>query len=753
MKVRIKSLVVVGGLIAGFLFPVAEASALVDSSLTEQTGGNHVNLERNSSYRLICRVAPQIPTGIAGIDTSCKRRSDTFENPVLTDRIMSIPGMITWETSKVVKDFDEQEGWVTAQYVKANTTGDDWSTLPESYVLYWLDLKVRRDAPLGASNINYTGDSSISGTGGSNERGAFSDFNYIITYDTTPPVTTPHPAAGYYAADQAITIAVNETPSTVFYAINGDADYAEYTSPVSLTGTEESCVTYDLWMKSVDSPTEEEPNWETPHYAKYVIDREAPSMSNFSAVPEVSGMGGIVSVGFHVEDCSGVLSNQGRPNYVRLGGKAMEWVSGDDVGYFWYQREIDGTEEDPPLLEVKVTDRAGNFSVQTIADLVAFDLVGPEFTITPDPDPVFLEQLLKIHIEANKTLSGEKPLVTVGEESAAYDRDDSDLINYYFVKLMTGRGWEASLAQLDPVDDWDEDGLPNWWESQFGLDPHRSDGNNGAGGDPDGDGWNNQQEYQFYEMTGELINPTDAASGGQAIPLHRGWNLISYTVNTVWYRGSVAPTGLLDGVSKVRIEGDSWGEFFSAARFKGSASNMIAAQVKHPNGEWKYYGNFQAEYRSSLDYISPGEGLWINMKQADVLILKGNSVASSKRVIPDGGNTYPSITLNSGWNLVGILPQTRFYQVGWEPDISTPSDLVNSRVYGSVRATLMAAFNFNETEFDKIAAIQVMYSNGIKAYESSVPERYQSLRYVQPGSGAWIRVKDGQSTVLKYREP
>jgi uncharacterized repeat protein (TIGR01451 family) len=43
--------------------------------------------------------------------------------------------------------------------------------------------------------------------------------------------------------------------------------------------------------------------------------------------------------------------------------------------------------------------------------------------------------------------------------------------------------------------DTDNDTLPNAWETDFGLDPASSDGDNGAGGDPDGDGVVNTQEF------------------------------------------------------------------------------------------------------------------------------------------------------------------------------------------------------------------------------------------------------------------
>jgi uncharacterized repeat protein (TIGR01451 family) len=43
--------------------------------------------------------------------------------------------------------------------------------------------------------------------------------------------------------------------------------------------------------------------------------------------------------------------------------------------------------------------------------------------------------------------------------------------------------------------DTDNDALPNDWETRFGLDPGSGGGVNGAGGDPDGDGRTNYQEY------------------------------------------------------------------------------------------------------------------------------------------------------------------------------------------------------------------------------------------------------------------
>lgn len=68
----------------------------------------------------------------------------------------------------------------------------------------------------------------------------------------------------------------------------------------------------------------------------------------------------------------------------------------------------------------------------------------------------------------------------------------------------------AADIGADEFLDQDEDGMPDYWEIKYGLDPHRND----AHEDADGDGINNLQEYLL------CLDPSSAASTISAVP---GW--------------------------------------------------------------------------------------------------------------------------------------------------------------------------------------------------------------------------------------
>ena len=98
---------------------------------------------------------------------------------------------------------------------------------------------------------------------------------------------------------------------------------------------------------------------------------------------------------------------------------------------------------------------------------------------------------------------------TASFNAAANDRDNTvtfDTINLrnqaqtQQLEIFGGNGMTFALglqAGATITQDTDGDGLPDWWETQYGLNPASAAGANGATGDPDGDGLTNLQEFLF----------------------------------------------------------------------------------------------------------------------------------------------------------------------------------------------------------------------------------------------------------------
>ncbi|MEI6606846.1 MAG: hypothetical protein WCP35_16165 [Verrucomicrobiota bacterium] len=86
----------------------------------------------------------------------------------------------------------------------------------------------------------------------------------------------------------------------------------------------------------------------------------------------------------------------------------------------------------------------------------------------------------------------------------------------------------GSLAQTDPLNpDTDEDGLPDGWERTNGLDPNDATGDNGAGGDPDGDGLSNYDELWNYCNPNNSDTDGDGLSDGDEVHVYGSypwWN-------------------------------------------------------------------------------------------------------------------------------------------------------------------------------------------------------------------------------------
>jgi hypothetical protein len=105
------------------------------------------------------------------------------------------------------------------------------------------------------------------------------------------------------------------------------------------------------------------------------------------------------------------------------------------------------------------------------------------------------------------------------EEDHGYDPDDPDSHPDYTNPDGSGN---------DNVDT-DHDGLPDWWEVENHLDPTDGTGNNGANGDPDGDGLVNKQEYEGKKRDSTPwkkphSNPINRDTDGDGYPDGWEWN-------------------------------------------------------------------------------------------------------------------------------------------------------------------------------------------------------------------------------------
>ncbi len=158
----------------------------------------------------------------------------------------------------------------------------------------------------------------------------------------------------------------------------------------------------------------------------------------------------------------------------------------------------------------------------------------------------------------------------------------------------------------------------------------------------------------------------------QNIALNTGWNLISYNFDYADNSPSTLFSPVLADIMEIK--------------------NMTAT-----------YSPTLPYYFNTLENIIPEEGYWVNVSENTNLELTGNAYDSSV-----------TIDLNSGWNLIGYLPQV---------DIA-PSDALS---------------NIS----DKLLQVKDVTS----IYNPAMPDIFNTMAVMTPSKGYWVQVSEDCSLV------
>jgi len=218
-------------------------------------------------------------------------------------------------------------------------------------------------------------------------------------------------------------------------------------------------------------------------------------------------------------------------------------------------------------------------------------------------------------------------------------------------------------------------------------------------------------------------------SGSQEIPLRKGWNLFSFSVNKVYYDSANPPTvATLSNANFEKV--DNLKDVLVS--IKGKYSLIRNSDV---NGAKTFDPNVPAFF-NTLHYLAAGYGYWIKM----------NDICEEEEctLILEGALANPSdkLTLRNGWNLIGCWHTSAQYDSATQPTVDLPSQVEFEKV---------------DSLKDVLSSIQGKYSlvrntdaNGAQTFDPNVPAFFNTLKYMGPGYGYWIKMNVSEPIDFNY---
>lgn len=230
----------------------------------------------------------------------------------------------------------------------------------------------------------------------------------------------------------------------------------------------------------------------------------------------------------------------------------------------------------------------------------------------------------------------------------------------------------------------------------------------------------------------------------QRIPLSTGWNLISFQVMKCFYEKDIPPLPRIDTNAIECLNIDNLAEWLS------DDVNSPIRDDADPNnaGDWKRIISFDEKGAHVLDrnlppfvntlyYLSFGYGYWIKMNKRGYMIVRGTPATSDT-----------CLNLQSGWNLIGFVLPTICYAENSrlkenicpykpESDVYRPEEDI---LYYPLDTMIERVFPCIIDKYRRIVSFDTC--SGAMLYDVALPSFINTLYYIGPKYGYWIKIQD-----------